>query len=185
MSIKPRLFYNTKPCCEKLLNMINENGLEDEFIYHNVEDPAVIAKLPPSYTRVPILIVKGINGPLMGREVFIWLESQQYFNMKSNNIEKASPNLEFKAPTLLAKPIDTNSAAIGILNGQVVDRDDKKMNQSYLYTEDWNKCKITNDLSKRYIDTKISEEAQQRKLAQIIEERNATLESIMDKNKKF
>lgn len=177
MSDKPHLFYNKSPCCNNLLKLINDQNLKDKFIFHDVSDPNVLSKLPKSYTSVPILIVKNINMPLIGKEVFNWLETQKYIDLTSNNILKSS-NPDFYVDPTIGKAYDVNCASI-------IDDDDDKMNTSLAYTKDWNKMTITNNMNVRYIDNKISYEVQQRKLQQLCQDRNNDLLKLMNNNKLF
>ena len=185
MSHKPRLFYKNGDCCERLFALIDKESDRKNFITHDVEDPDVSKRLPSTYKKVPILVVKGMKQPLIGREVFVWVSSQKYMNMNTHDVNNKSELHEFRVPKLLAREYDTNSAALDIKNGTVVEKDDKKMNQTMLYFEDWDKAQISSDMTKRYKDTRLKDEVQQKKLKQLEQERNITIESIMDKNKKF
>lgn len=177
MTTKPKLFYNGSECCTRLLNLINKENLNDEFKFYDTDDPAISSKLPETFTRVPILIVKGMNIQLIGKEVFNWIMSRKYLNLSSIDINK-STNPEFHETPHIGKAYNTNAAAMN-------DKDDKKMNSALAYTEDWEKLGITNNLKKRYIDNKLSQETQQRKLQKLVDSRNDELEKIMSQNKKF
>ena len=126
-------------------------------------DPNVIKKLPKSFTRVPILIVIGISMPLIGKEVFNWVETQKFIGLTANNINK-SKNPDFKVDVTNGKTYNTNCAALN-------DADDDKLNTSLAYTYDWNKFQIGNNMNTTYIDNKISSEVHQRKLEQLLKDR--------------
>jgi len=177
MTDKPRLFYNSSPCCKRLMELITEELLIDIIIYHNVDDPQVQSRLPESFTRVPILIVKGISFPLIGREVFNWIHSRKYLNLTSIDINK-SENPEFKETPHIGKNYNTNCAAIR-------DEDDKKMNSTLAYLEDWEKLRITSDMNKKFTDDKLSTETSQKKLEELVSSRSKDLEKIMNENKNF
>lgn len=177
MSDKPRLFYNNTPCCERLMDLIEAENLKDMFVYHNVDDPKVASKIPKSFTRVPILIVKGITMPLIGKEVFNWINSRKYVDLQSIDVNKSS-NPTFNATPHIGKAYDTNAAAIE-------DKDDKKMNSTLAYMEDWEKLRITSDMKKRFVDNKLSKEAQQKKLQDLVDSRQNELDRIMNDNKNF
>jgi hypothetical protein len=177
MSDRPRLFYNNTPCCNRLMDLIKDEDLMKDFMYHNVDDPNVANKLPESFNRVPILIVKGVTLPLIGKEVFNWIQSRKYLNIHTIDVDK-SVNPIFVATPHIGKAYDTNAAAME-------DADDKKMNTSLAYMEDWDKLRITSDLKRRFVDNKLSTEAQQRKLNELVSSRSSDLEKIMNQNKKF
>lgn len=176
MSDKPHLFYNNLPCCKSLIKLIKDQGMYDHFQYHDASDPAVLSKLPKTFTRVPILVVKGCSIPLVGKEVFTWLESQKFLNLTANNITK-SKNPEFRVDATIGKTYDSKGAALN-------DADDDKLNSSLAYTKDWDKM-ISANIGKRFIDGKISQDAQRQKLAQLESERNTDLMRIMDAHKNF
>lgn len=176
MTDKPHLFYNNLPCCMEIRKIIKEEGMENQFVYHDVTDPAVLSKLPPSFKRVPILVVKGIQIPLIGKEVFTWVETQKYINLTANNIN-TSRNPEFRADPSLGKSNDVNYAAYN-------DADDDKLNSDLASIKEFDRT-ISNNLSKRFIDTRINSEAQQHKLQQLLLDRNTDLERIMESHKKF
>ena len=65
------------------------------------------------------------------------------------------------------------------------DADDKKMNSGITYVEDFDNLHVTDDINKRYIDRKINDDIQKRKLAELISSRNTDLENILNANKEF
>jgi hypothetical protein len=113
------------------MDLIKEEDLMKDFMYHNVDDPNVANKIPESFTRVPILVVKGVTMPLIGKEVFNWIMSRKYLNIHSIDVNKSS-NPTFTETPHIGKAYDTNAAALE-------DKDDKKMNSSLAYMEDWDK----------------------------------------------
>ena len=176
MTDKPHLFFNKSPCCQKLMEIIKSYGMENNFIYHDVSDPVVLSKIPSSFKRIPILIVKGCSIPLVGKEVFNWVESQQFMNLTSNNINKSS-NPEFHVDPTIGKAYDNTGAAIN-------DDDDDKFNASLAYVKDWDSL-ISNNVGKRFKDNKIMETDYKEQLEKLTMERNTTLSNIMDKHKNF
>lgn len=176
--IKHHLFYSNESVhCQNLLKLIKKNEATQCYNYYNIDDAVVRAKLPASITKVPTLIVKGIKKPLIGKEVFNWIETQQYINLTSNNINKVS-NPDFYVDPTIGKAHSTNLAAIE-------DCDDKKMNTNITYVEDFDKIRVTADMNKRYIDRKINENIQKQKLDELIQTRNNDLLNILDTNKEF
>jgi len=176
MSDRPHLFFNNSPCCQNLMSIINKFGMQDDFIYHDVTDPVVLSKIPSSFKRIPILVVKGCSSPLIGKEVFVWVESRQYMNLTSNNITKSS-NPEFYVDPTIGKPYDNIGAAID-------DKDDDKFNTTMVYLEDWDKL-ISNNVGKKFKDTKITVDDYERQLNKLNNERNTILTDILDKHKNF
>jgi hypothetical protein len=176
--IKHHLFYSNKsPYCGELLIKIKQESMKDYYNYYCIDDPIVRAKLPPSITKVPTLIVKGIKKPLIGREVFSWLDTQKYINLTSNNITNIS-NPDFYVDPTIGKTNNINFAAMN-------DADDKGMNCGITYVEDFDNMRVTDNINKRYIDKKINNDVQKRKLAELIASRNNDLENILNANKKF
>ena len=54
-------------------NKIKLSNTQDNYKYISVDDPNI--KLPAIIEKVPTLIVKGMNKPLVGNEVFTWIKS--------------------------------------------------------------------------------------------------------------
>ena len=176
-SDRPHLFYNESPCCKKILSLISEQGAETNYIYHDVTNPDVFARLPASFTTVPILIVKGIKTPLIGKEVYNWIETQKYINLTTNNINQLSDPDFYVDPTIGRVTTGHFSA--------IRDQDDKKMDPTLLYVEDFDKQKVTDNMQKRYIDKKINSELQKQKLDMLLASRNEDLNAILNANKEF
>jgi hypothetical protein len=174
---RPHLFYNGKKCCVELWAKIKSMGHENNYICHDVTDEKIFAQLPKSFTTVPILVVKGISVPLVGKEVFNWVDTQQYINIVANNITKLS-NPDFYVDPTIGKPTSGNFSAIR-------DCDDKQMANNLTHIEDIDKIKYTPNMSKRYIDRKISSEVQQEKMQNLLASRNNDLLNIMNANKEF
>ena len=156
--------------------MINRNNMYDLFHYHDVTDPDVLSKLPPTFTRVPILIVKGCKIPLIGKEVFTWVQSQQYLNLSSTNIT-TSRNPEFKVDPSLGVSKDYKGAALR-------DEDDDKLISSLAHSDNWN-LHISKGINTRFIDSKIDISKQKEQLEKLERERNNDLQRIMDAHKSF
>lgn len=174
---KPHLFYNESPCCKTILRLINQQNTNDDYIYHDVTNPEVFNKLPPSFTTVPILVVKGIKTPLLGKEVYNWIETQKFINITTNNITKLS-NPEFYVDPTNGKTESGNFSAIR-------DQDDKKMAPGVLYCEDFDKQSVTENMNKRYIDKRINSELQKQKMESLLASRNEDLNAILNANKEF
>lgn len=172
----PHLFYNNGPRCKELLKKIKEYDMIKNFIYHDVTDPDVQQRLPKSYTSVPLLIVKGFNNALIGREVFNWLEINNCTNLESINM-KVARNPEFRTDPTIGKTTAGNFSAIR-------DEDDKKMAPMTMYLEDVGKT-VTENINKRFIDKKVTEDVHQQKLQQLMTNRNSELKNILNNNKLF
>ena len=174
---KPHLFYNESPCCKTILRLIDQQSANNNYIYHDVTNPEVFNRLPASFTTVPILIVKGIKTPLLGKEVYNWIETQKYINLTTNNINKLS-DPEFYVDPTIGKTEAGNFSAIR-------DQDDKKMAPDVLYCEDFDKEYVTGNMKKRYIDKRINSELQKQKMESLLTSRNEDLNAILNANKEF
>uniref|UniRef100_A0A6C0LYQ3 Glutaredoxin domain-containing protein n=1 Tax=viral metagenome TaxID=1070528 RepID=A0A6C0LYQ3_9ZZZZ len=82
------LFYSNKcEYCQQLLKTIKDNHLTG-FKFIDVDK----IRVPDSITQVPTLAIKSYNKPLVGKQVFDWIESQDYFNQITNNIKTRTSN---------------------------------------------------------------------------------------------
>ena len=173
---KPHLFYGNGPHSRQLLQKIKDYNMTDNFKYHDVTDPMVQERLPQSYTTVPLMVVKGFDSALIGKEVFNWVEMQHCTNLESINI-KSAQNPKFRVDPTIGKPISGHFSAIR-------DEDDKKVDPNSMYLEDVDKM-ITNNIHNKFKDKKISEEVHQQKLQQLMQSRNVELQNILEQNKIF
>lgn len=55
-----------------------------------------VATVPNSINQVPTLIVKGFIKPLVGKQVFDWIESLEYFDQHTNNINVKYSNKQLE-----------------------------------------------------------------------------------------
>lgn len=174
---RPHLFYNDKRCCKELWMKIKTLGHENNYICHDVTDEKIFTQLPKSFTTVPILVVKGISIPLVGKEVFNWVDTQQYINLTANNITKLS-NPEFHVDSTIGTPTCGNFSAIK-------DCDDKQMASNLTHIDDVDNIQFSSNMSKRYIDKKINIITQEHKMQELLKSRNNDLVNIMNANKEF
>ncbi len=175
------LFYSERcPHCVKLLHTIKHLGTQDNYKYISVDNPAG-PKLPDIITDVPTLIVKGMNRPLVGREVQTWIESQQYMYLSTNNITTVkNPNFTSKIDLSLnshGNTIDTNFISL-------TDNDDE-LNKKIVSFNKLNQIFITDDINKKIVDSKIKKEIQDKKLNELLTNRTCDLDNILSLNKQF
>jgi hypothetical protein len=79
------LFYSNQ-CnfCEKLLDYLNKNNLNEYFNMINIDK---INQIPDNITIVPTIIDTTIEAPLEGKKAFEYVINQKYFNRPTNNID--------------------------------------------------------------------------------------------------
>lgn len=169
------LFYSDK-CkhCSALINSINKTCTQDNYKLISVDNPSI--KIPEIITKVPTLIVKGMNKPLVGREVFSWFNSQQFINLQTNNINNIF-NPQFKTDNTLTNTKDINYVS---LSGN-----DDEMNKRIVGVNKFNDILITDDINKVIRDNKINQELQNSKLNQLLSNRTAQIDTILNLNKNF
>lgn len=169
------LFYSNK-CkhCVNLLSLIQTSGLNGSYKYILVDDPKI--KLPDIIEKVPTLIVKGMNKPLVGKEVFTWIKSQEFINLQTNNITTVK-NPYFKSDKTIANTIDINYISL-------TDNDDD-FNKKIVQFNKLNEMFITDDINKIITDQKINEKLQSEKLSQLSKLRTSQIDNILSLNKKF
>jgi len=169
------LFYSNK-CqhCINLLSLIKTNGLNESYKYILVDDSNI--KLPDIIEKVPTLIVKGMNKPLVGKEVFTWIKSQEFINLQTNNIKNVK-NPYFKSDNTNANTIDINYISL-------TDNDDE-LNKKIVQFNKLNEMFITDDINKIITDQKINEKLQSEKLSQLSKLRTSQIDNILSLNKKF
>lgn len=169
------LFYSDK-CkhCSALLTSINKTCTQDNYKFISVDNSSI--KIPEIITKVPTLIVKGMNKPLVGKEVFSWFNSQQFLNLSTNNINNIF-NPHFKSDNTLANSKDINYVS---LNGN-----DDDMNKRIVRVNKFNDILITDDINKVIKDNKINQELQNSKLNQLLNNRTSQIETILNLNKNF
>jgi len=175
------LFYSDRcPHCINLLYLIKRVGTETNYKYIAVDNPNG-PKLPEIITDVPTLIVKGMNKPLIGKEVFTWIESLGYMNLNTNNITTVkNPNFTSKIDLSL----NSNGNGIDINFISLTDNDDE-LNKSIVNFNSLNKIFITEDINKIIVDSKIRKDIQDKKLLELLESRTGDLDSILSLNKQF
>jgi hypothetical protein len=158
--------------CSNLLTTIKKKCIEDKFKYINVGDPNI--KIPDIITSVPTLIVQGINKLLIGKEVFTWLNSQQFMNIETNNINKTN-NPKFNADKTLTNSTDINYVSLN-------DEDDSNKIINFNKMSD---IFITDDINQKIKDSKINQQLQNEKLNELLNNRTVQIENILSNNKKF
>jgi hypothetical protein len=165
------LFYSIK-CkhCNNLLSLLNNN---DDYTYISVDNNN---KIPKIIDKVPTLIINGINKPLVGKEVFTWISTQKYLNINTNNINTVK-NPTFKADEYLANTFDLNY--VSLLDNE------EETNKNIVNFNKMNNLFITEDINKIIEDNKINEEMQNKKLSQLLNNRNNQLDMILNLNKKL
>ena len=170
------LFYSHKcDFCTTLTTSITNTSTQDNYKFISVDNPSI--KIPEIITKVPTLIVRGMNKPLVGKEVFSWIKSQQFMNLSTNNINKNTTNPTFKSDNTLANTIDINYVS---LNGT-----DDEMNKRIVKVNKFNDILITDDINKVIKDHKINQELQNSKLSQLLNNRTLQIETILNLNKSF
>ena len=176
MSLSKHILFYSNKCehCLKLVSLIQLNGLNDNFKYILVDDSQV--KLPDIIEKVPTLIIKGMNKPLVGKEVFTWINSQEFINLKTNNISVVK-NPKFTPDKILSNTIDINYISL-------TDNDDE-LNKKIVQFNKLNEMFITDDISKVIKDNKINEKLQTEKLSELLQNRTHQIDNILNLNKKF
>jgi hypothetical protein len=98
------LFYSNQcKFSEKLIEYINKNNLEKYFKMINIDNEI---KIPDYITIVPTIIDETIEAPLEGKDAFIYIVNQKFFNHPTNNID-------FWVNKVIPKPIiDEDKKAI-------------------------------------------------------------------------
>jgi len=175
------LFYSDRcPHCVNLLRTIKYLGTQDNYKYISVDNPAG-PKLPDIITDVPTLIVKGMNRPLVGREVLTWIESLQYMHLSTNNITTVkNPNFTSKIDLSL----NSHGTSVDINYISLTDNDDE-LNKKIVSFNKLNDMFITDDINKIIVDSKIKKELQDKKLHELKNMRTCDLDNILNLNKKF
>ena len=169
------LFYSNKcQYCINLLSLIKSSGQQDNYKYISVDDQSI--KLPDIIQKVPTLIVKGMNKPLVGKEIFSWISSQEYMNISTNNMT-TTKNPNFKVDSLIANTIDINYISLT--------ENDDDLNKKIVQFNKLNEIFITEDINKIIKDQKINEELQTKKLSQLLINRTSQIDNILNLNKQF
>ena len=79
------LFYSNQcKFSEKLIEYINKNNLEKYFKMINIDNET---KIPDYITIVPTIIDETIEAPLEGKDAFVYVVNQKFFNHPTNNID--------------------------------------------------------------------------------------------------
>ena len=169
------LFYSNKcQYCINLLSLIKSSGQQDNYKYISVDDQSI--KLPDIIQKVPTLIVKGMNKPLVGKEIFSWISSQEYMNLTTNNVT-TTKNPNFKVDSLIANTIDINYISLT--------ENDDDLNKKIVQFNKLNEIFITEDINKIIKDQKINEDLQTKKLSQLLTNRTSQIDNILNSNKQF
>ena len=168
------LFYSDKCIhCIKLLKIIENN--KDNFKFIDVDNKNT--KIPAIIEKVPTLIVKGMNKPLIGKEVFSWINAQQFLNLETNNINNV------KNP-IFSVDINQNPNTKDINYISINDNDDD-LNKTIVNFNKINEIFITEDINKIIKDFKINKDLQNQKLDQLLNNRTNQIDSILNFNKKL
>ena len=169
------LFYSNKcQYCINLLSLIKSSGQQENYKYISVDDQSI--KLPDIIQKVPTLIVKGMNKPLVGKEIFSWISSQEYMNLSTNNVT-TTKNPNFKVDSLIANTIDINYISLT--------ENDDDLNKKIVQFNKLNEIFITEDINKIIKDFKINKDLQNQKLDQLLNNRTNQIDSILNFNKKL
>ena len=174
------LFYSDRcPHCAKLLYLIKHLGIDANYKYISVDNSQI--KLPEIIKNVPTLIVKGMNKPLVGKEVFTWIESLNYVNLQTNNITTVkNPNFTSKIDISLNSQGNTTD-----INFISLTNNDDELNKKIVNFNKLDEIFITDDITKQIIDSKIKKDLQEKMLTERLISRNGDLDSILSLNKQF
>ena len=169
------LFYSDQcvHCCN-LLKIIESQ--KDNFKLIDVNNKNV--KIPNIIEKVPTLIVRGMNKPLIGKEVFTWLSAQEFINLQTNNIEYVK-NPKFNVDKINQNPNTKDTNYISLNN------DDDELNKSIVNFNKMNEIFITEDINKIIKDFKINKDLQNKKLDTLLNNRTNQIDSILNFNKKL
>jgi hypothetical protein len=158
------------------MTKINTQNIIDLFKIVSVDDKNI--KIPDIIVSVPTLIVKGINKPLVGKEVFLWLEAQQFLNIKTNNIMNIN-NPTFKIENqIMGMGIEQDMNYISLNNNE-------ELNKKLVQFNKMNEIFITEDINKKIKDNKITNESQNNRLIQLLNNRSLQIETLLNNNKNF
>lgn len=174
------LFYSDRCMyCANLLRLIKQIQTEQNYKFICVDNPQI--KLPEIITDVPTLVVKGMNRPLVGKEVFTWIESLNYINLETNNI-KTSKNPDFTSKIDISLNSYGNTVDINCIS--LTDNDDE-LNKKIVNFNKLGDIFITDDITKKITDSKIRKDIQDKMLNEHLAMRNGDLDSILSLNKQF
>jgi hypothetical protein len=175
------LFYSDRcPHCVNLLHKIKYLDTQDNYKYISVDNLSG-PKLPDIITDVPTLIVKGMNRPLVGREVFTWIDSLQYMHLNTNNITTVK-NPDFTSKIDLS--LNSHGTSVDINFISLTENDDE-LNKKIVSFSKLNELFITDDINKIIVDSKIKKELQDKKLSELLTNRTYDLDNILNLNKQF
>jgi hypothetical protein len=160
--------------CNNLIQSIRIKDILELFKIISVDDKNI--KIPPIIVSVPTMIVRGINKPLIGKEVFSWLDAQQFLNIKTNNITNEIVNPIFHVDNMKAIELDINYISFN---------NNDELNKKLVQFNKMNEIFITDDINKKIQDNKINNEIQNKKLNQIINNRNLQIETLLNNNKNY
>lgn len=80
------IFFFSYQCgtCIKVKKILENEGLINNFYQYCVDNN--LDNLPPQITRIPTLIVSNINKPLIGKEIFNWINKMKFIKYNKNTI---------------------------------------------------------------------------------------------------
>jgi hypothetical protein len=95
----PILFYSHKcPYCTKLMLDIQKKNIQGMLKFVCVDD----VRAPPMITQVPTLVIKHCTKPMVGKDVFNWVNNHTFFNIPTNNINQGAANARPKVDSSLS-----------------------------------------------------------------------------------
>jgi hypothetical protein len=169
--------------CTNLINLIHTSKTFDNYKFISVDNPSI--KIPEIIEKVPTLIVKGMNKPLIGKEVFNWIQSQQFINLSTNNITTTkNPNFKLETTNGRAQSNLCEGRSSDINYISLTDNEDE-LNKKLVNFNKLNELFITEDINKVIKDHKINQELQSKKLSQLLGDRTNQIDVILNYNKQF
>jgi hypothetical protein len=108
--------------CKNLLVLLKNENLLSYFALICVDDK--LDKLPPQITRVPTIVVSGINKPLIAQEAFEWVKQVKFIRQqKIMDINKATIIQKTLANNAPLKP--TKRGPLEFIEGEMTGLSDK------------------------------------------------------------
>ena len=178
--LKPVLFYSRLcPYCSNAINIIMNNNTRNNYRLLCVDDPNF--KMSEHVKNVPTLFAKELNKPLVGAEVINWIQSNDFFNIPTNNVQytKSNPIKLFSIDNELQKTAITKDTNLIAWSGN-----DDEMNKTSAKFNEITQMYITNT-DKHIIDSKMNKFLQEQKLNTLEQGRKNQIDDILSKNKKF
>lgn len=172
------LFYSDK--CEHSINFIKrlqEEQLLPEFKLINILQ---LAEIPPMIEKIPTIIVKNINVPLVGINAYKWLENRKYFYQGTNNINNKTYQT---AITTDEMSNDKTAYKRSDEFANIRDADDDKTTKMKFNGASQNN-RITNMTSgQRIHDTRVASDLQTKRLSDLIAVRKMQMSGLTANNK--